>query len=99
MCSGFPAGSMRGPLLILLFVNDLQALTLLFADDVKLVAPRTQNMNLHSFLMAAWDWSLKWNLPINPAKCNYLTIGQEAPRDGCPIGLVLPSLYPNYSRI
>ncbi len=65
--------------MFLLFVNDLQALTLLFAGDVKLVAPRTQNMNLHSSLIAVWDWSQKWDLQINPAKCNYLTIGREAP--------------------
>ncbi len=26
-----------------------------------------------------WDWSKKWDLPINPTKCNYLTIGREVP--------------------
>ncbi len=36
-------------------------------------------MNLHSSLTAAWDWSKKWDLPINPTKCNYLTIGREVP--------------------
>ncbi len=36
-------------------------------------------MNLHSSLTAAWDRSKKWDLPINPIKCNYLTIGQEVP--------------------
>ncbi len=30
-------------------------------------------------LTAAWDWSKKWDLPINPSKCNYLTIGREVP--------------------
>ncbi len=55
---------MIGPLLILLFVNDLpdvlEALTLLFADDVKVVTRLTQKMNLHGSLKAAWDWSNKW---------------------------------------
>ncbi len=37
-------------------------------------------MNLHSSLTAAWDWSKKWDLPINPSKCNYLTIGREVPQ-------------------
>ncbi len=52
---------------------------LLFADDVNMVTPRTQNMNLHSSLLATWDWSQKWDLPVNPAKNNYLPIGQEGP--------------------
>ncbi len=34
-------------------------------------------MNLHSSLTAAWDWSKKWDLPINPTKGNCLTIGRE----------------------
>ncbi len=57
----------------------LKALTLLFADDVKLVTRRTQNMNLHSSLTVALDWLKKWDLPINPAKCNYLILGREVP--------------------
>ncbi len=57
----------------------LEALTLLFADDVKMVTPRPQSMKLHTSLIAAWDWSQKWDLPTNPAQCNYPTIGQEIP--------------------
>ncbi len=59
----------RGALLLLLLVNDLPsvivALTLLFGDDVKMVTRRTQKMNLHSSLTAAWDWSKKWGRSIN----------------------------------
>ncbi len=74
---------MIGPLLFFLFVNDLpdvlETMTLLFADDVKMVTRRSPSMNLHSSFTAAWDWSKKWGLQINPTKCNYLTIGREVP--------------------
>ncbi len=52
-----PQGSVIGPLLLLISVNDLpdvhEALMLLFANDVKMVTPRTQNMNLHDYLTTA----------------------------------------------
>ncbi len=35
----------------------LETLTLLFADDVKMVTRRSQSMNHHSSLTPAWDWS------------------------------------------
>ncbi len=83
MHSGVSQGSVIGPLLFLLFVNNLpdvlETLTLLFADDAKMVTRRSQSMNLRSSLTAAWDWSKKWDLQINPSKCNYLTIGREVP--------------------
>ncbi len=58
MRSGVPQGSVIGSFLYLLFVNDLpdalEALTLLFADEIEMVTTRTQSINFHSSLSAAW---------------------------------------------
>ncbi len=75
----------------------LEALTLLFADDVKMLARRTQNISLHSSLITARGWSKKWDLPIHFAKCNYLTIEREVPLSSLLslTSLPPPSLYQN----
>ncbi len=67
MHSGVPRGTEIGPRLFLLFVNELsdalEALTLLFPDDVKVVTWRPLNMTFTFTLTAAWDRTKKWDLP------------------------------------
>ncbi len=57
--SGPSQGSVIGPLLFLLFVNDLpdllQGNVLLFVDDVKIIYPRSQYKNRELSLHSAWD--------------------------------------------
>ncbi len=59
MHSSGPQGSVIGPLLLLLFVNDLpdalETMTLLFANDFKMVTSRTLDMNLLNNFIAVWD--------------------------------------------
>ena len=74
--SGVPQGSVLGPLLFLLYVNDL-ANTLsnpvfMFADDVKITG-----QDLKSDIEKVIAWSEKWDLPLNQKKCRILTTNSE----------------------
>ncbi len=71
-----PQGSVLGPILFVIYVNDLtDNLTidhLLYADDVKLIAPRKQLGALQSSLLASSKWSVDWTLTLNPSKSEHL---------------------------
>ncbi len=46
-----------------------------FADDAKLIAPRSQQHDLRSSIQQALSWYRKWDLPLNASKSHYLSIG------------------------
>ncbi|CAH8449918.1 unnamed protein product [Dicrocoelium dendriticum] len=84
--SGVPQGSVLGPLLFAIYVNDLPeelgVPSLLFADDLKLwniVDIPGGSEALQSALDRLWDWSTLWLMPINQAKCSVLRIGGASP--------------------
>lgn len=85
--SGIPQGSVLGPTLFLLYINDLPSCVAsdvaLFADDTKLyagVARISDRDKLQKDLDEMGTWSQKWQLPFNQAKCCVLHMGPGNPR-------------------
>ncbi|KAL5247652.1 hypothetical protein ACHWQZ_G019515 [Mnemiopsis leidyi] len=76
--SGIPQGSVLGPLLFILFINDLpdclKSTVKIFADDLKLIANLSDKSVVYSDLMLLEDWEKKWLLEFNTNKCKVLHI-------------------------
>ena len=85
--SGVPQGSILGPLLFLLFINDLpqsvrSSSMLLFADDAKCFRPITNPSDcslLQDDLVRLLDWSNKWKLHFNISKCALVRFSYGTP--------------------
>ena len=84
--SGIPQGSVLGPLLFVVFINDLPndmkySICRMFADDCKLYGlVGNENLNkLQIDLCELERWSLKWQLPFNVKKCKVLHFGKNNP--------------------
>lgn len=85
--SGVPQGSVLGPVLFLVFINDLLESThskgKLFADDAKIykrMKNEADGVTLQQDLDALQDWSRKWLLQFNEEKCKVMHIGRRNPR-------------------
>jgi len=85
VASGVPQGSVLGPLMFVLFVNDLpdvvDSCIQLFADDVKLYRRirRVEDQDsLQTDLVHLEEWAEDNSMKSNPNKCQVLHVGQEA---------------------
>ena len=84
--SGVPQGSVLGPLLFLLFINDLpNCITTnvkLFADDTKLYTIIQSIIDaeaLQEDLTGLMEWCVKWKMVFNKDKCHILHYGNRNP--------------------
>lgn len=80
--SGVPQGSVLGPLLFLIYIDDIdeniRSRLLKFADDTKLfgpVATPEQAEILQQDLRQMHYWSKEWQMLFNPGKCKCLHLG------------------------
>ena len=87
--SGVPQGSVLGPLLFVVFINDIDgcadqvALLRKFADDTKVgnrVVTPEERMKLQECLDKLTNWADLWCMSFNTDKCKVLHVGRNNPR-------------------
>ena len=93
--SGVPQGSVLGPILFLIFINDLPLEVIspvsLFADDTKIFTRIAAEMNqkklqgeygsdvLQKDLDNIEEWANKWKMEFNVSKCKIMHLGSSNP--------------------
>ena len=82
--SGIPQGSVLGPLLFLLYIDDItkniESVIKIFADDTKVFRALNSSQdrtNLQTDLDKLLTWSKKWQLPFNVSKCKVIHYGSK----------------------
>ena len=86
--SGVPQGTVLGPLLFLIYINDLPdcvtegTVVRLFADDClvyRVIHSHDDQVILDKDLASLQKWSERWGMSFNPRKCNILQVSRGDP--------------------
>jgi hypothetical protein len=83
--AGVPQGSILGPLLFLVYINDLvdnlNCDPHLFADDTFLLDifndPLTSSVKVNADLKVIHDWGITWKVQFNPSKTQYMIVSKK----------------------
>ena len=85
--SGVPQGSVLGPILFILYIDDISTICFnstvsynLFADDFKLYSKLTTDLDqasLQAALGRLQEWCTDWQMSINISKCHVLHLGKN----------------------
>lgn len=84
VCSGVPQGSVLGPLLFLIYLNDMASEFTVrcrfFADDCIVclsIQSTGDHITLSEYLSAVTAWCNSWKMSLNVAKCAKMTITRK----------------------
>ena len=87
--SGVPQGSILGPLLFLIFINNIDSLATQisilrkFADDTKVgqkITCDSDRLLLQECLTSLCSWAEDWGMQFNVAKCKVIHYGRNNPK-------------------
>jgi hypothetical protein len=79
--SGVPQGSVLGPLLFLLYINDMpdkiKNVIKMYADDSKLISNGVHTCEMQNDLNEITQWTQDWLMQLNANKCKVMHIGKN----------------------
>lgn len=82
--SGIPQGSILGPILFTIFINDLpegiHSCCHIFADDTKIYNSANNHTILQNDINLLQKWAEKWCLFFNESKCKVMHAGKKNPK-------------------